>query len=419
VAGRTGSVIVYEGELGRVFRIRYRDVAGVRVLETLGSEADGWTEPRAKDVLRERLVDVKRDRRRKVAPVTLTEFAREWLPTYASTKKLKKSTRTSYHSIIEHHFATSKLGKTVLSTIDVDDVERYVAAKLRGGLASGSVNRHLNVLSLVFNAARKRGLVRSSPIPDVDRPREPRRRWAILTPAEIARVERAFAELAAAAPVEGKCKLEETRAWIEQARVVFVVVISCGLRRGEVLGLHWRSVELAIAAAIRVEETWVRHQRDTPKSEAGERTISLDPFTADELFKHRGRTAFAGDDERVFGHPTRGTPLDGALYTNTLRRALERAKIDRPMRPFHDGRHTSLTNAAAAGNAPMAIQARAGHASFATTQRYIDLAGVEFREEAEQLGLHLFGDRSGKDPGKSADTSDGPAAVDDVGSGLD
>jgi hypothetical protein len=31
------------------------------------------------------------------------------------------------------------------------------------------------------------------------------------------------------------------------------------------------------------------------------------------------------------------------------------------MRPFHDGRHTSITNAAAAGTPPAALMARAGH----------------------------------------------------------
>lgn len=400
VADRRGSVIVYAGKRGRVFRLRYRDAAGVRVLETLGAEADGWTETRAKDILRERLVDVKRERRRKVAPITLAEFARDWLPVYVATKALKKSTRESYESILELHLATSKLGAMVLATVDVDDVERYVAAKRRAGLSPGSVNRHLNLLSLIFAAARKRQLVRENPIPQVDRPREPRRRWRILTPAEIARVAQAFAELAASAPLEGK--VEDTRAWILQARVVFLVVVACGLRRGEVLGLHWRSVQLAVDAVLRVEETWVRGQRDTPKSEAGERTIALDAYIADELFKHRGRSSFAGDDERVFCHPSKGSPLDAKLYAGTLQRALVRAKVDAStMRPFHDGRHTSLTNAAASGNAPVAIQARAGHSSFSTTQRYIDLAGVQFRDEADQLGQHLFGARSGKSSGKS------------------
>jgi hypothetical protein len=38
------------------------------------------------------------------------------------------------------------------------------------------------------------------------------------------------------------------------------------------------------------------------------------------------------------------------------------------MRAFHDGRHTALTNAAAAGNPPLSIIAMAGHGSFTTTK---------------------------------------------------
>jgi integrase len=67
------------------------------------------------------------------------------------------------------------------------------------------------------------------------------------------------------------------------------------------------------------------------------------------------------------------------------------AKVDRSMRPFHDGRHTSITNAAAAGVSPAALMARAGHSDFKTTQGYIDLAGETFREEAELADERLFG----------------------------
>ena len=71
--------------------------------------------------------------------------------------------------------------------------------------------------------------------------------------------------------------------------------------------------------------------------------------------------------------------------------ALVRAKVDKPMRPFHDGRHTSITNAAAAGVSPAALMARAGHSDFKTTQGYIDLAGETFREEAELADERMFG----------------------------
>ena len=61
------------------------------------------------------------------------------------------------------------------------------------------------------------------------------------------------------------------------------------------------------------------------------------------------------------------------------------------MRPFHDGRHTSITNAAAAGLSPAALMARAGHSDFKTAQGYIDLAGERFREEAERAEERLWG----------------------------
>ena len=57
-------------------------------------------------------------------------------------------------------------------------------------------------------------------------------------------------------------------------------------------------------------------------------------------------------------------------YAITFRLALAKAKITKPVRPFHDGRHGHLTNAAAAGVSPAALQARAGHADMLTTQLY-------------------------------------------------
>jgi hypothetical protein len=38
-----------------------------------------------------------------------------------------------------------------------------------------------------------------------------------------------------------------------------------------------------------------------------------------------------------------GGPLDPVRYAETLRLALKRAKIDKPMRPFHDGRRATST----------------------------------------------------------------------------
>jgi hypothetical protein len=158
----------------------------------------------------------------------------------------------------------------------------------------------------------------------------------------------------------------------------------------------------------------VRCGEDTPKSEAGERTISLGARIAAELFEHRRRTSFPGDDERAFCSPTKGTPFDVARFAATLRLALQGAEIEGRVRPFHDLRHTSITNAAAAGTPPAALMARAGHSDFKTTQAYIDLAGETFRVEAERLERRLWGADQyqipGPNPGSVAKATNGPEA---------
>jgi Phage integrase, N-terminal SAM-like domain len=145
----SGSVIRYPGKRGVTWSIRYRDADGRRVAETLGREADGWDKRRATDALRERLVDVKREGRRRLEPVTFGAFAREWLDTYPDTKDLKRLTREGYESIVEAHLVPA-FGRLLLSAIDVAKVDAYLARKRRGGLAPRTLNRHLNLLHAPF-----------------------------------------------------------------------------------------------------------------------------------------------------------------------------------------------------------------------------------------------------------------------------
>jgi integrase len=106
---------------------------------------------------------------------------------------------------------------------------------------------------------------------------------------------------------------------------------------------------------------------------------------AEELWQHRRRSRFAGDDEFVFCHPHKGTPVPSGYFGTIMKSILARAGVDRPMREFHDWRHTGITNAAAAGMNPITIMTMAGHADFKTTQRYIDRAGVVFSDEVSRL----------------------------------
>lgn len=127
------------------------------------------------------------------------------------------------------------------------------------------------------------------------------------------------------------------------------------------------------------------------KTEEGERSIALSPILVEALVAQLERTAFKGADELVFAHPTRGTKVDHEWYAAEFRKALAAVGITEYVRPFHDLRHTSLTNGAAGGETPIALMARAGHRSMATTNQYVHLAGVVFRDEAAALEQRLLG----------------------------
>jgi integrase len=82
--------------------------------------------------------------------------------------------------------------------------------------------------------------------------------------------------------------------------------------------------------------------------------------------------------------------MDVQRYAGTLNKALAKAGVEGLVRPFHDGRHTAITNDAVSGSSPAGLQKRAGHSSFSITQRYIDLAGQEFHEESERHQERVF-----------------------------
>jgi integrase len=389
-------VIRYAGARGVVWRIKFRDADGHQHTETLGRADDGWTKRKAEQELRARLTDVDRHGLRRPRAVTFSSFADGWLGPYAERKALKWSTRRGYQAIIDRYLVPA-FGRRKLDSIDVADVERFTARLARAGLGPRTIMRQLNVLGLLFKAAEKQGLVHRNPVRLVERPREPRRRWTILTPVQVAAVEQAFRELIDEAD-------ERDRRYLEVHRTTFLVVWTLGLRRGEALGLRWRDVALADpnGPRLRVRETLVRGRVDTPKSARSERTLALCPRIASELFEHRARSAYSGDDERVFCQPFSGAPLEHKRYADNLRAAMARAGLgELKVRPFHDGRHTSITNAAAAGLSPAALMARSGHSDFSTTQLYIDLAGELFRAEAEQAELHVLGAYQSKKPVES------------------
>jgi integrase len=156
------------------------------------------------------------------------------------------------------------------------------------------------------------------------------------------------------------------------------------MRRGELLALRWRDVEL-LEGLLTVREALVKGRFTTPKSRTSRRLLELGPRTKELLAERWRESAFQGDEELVFCHPLKGTPLDPSRLARCyLRPALRRAGVTKPFRPFHDLRHTALTHEAAAGNPMAYVQLKAGHSQSAITERYIHAAQVLFPGAAKR-----------------------------------
>jgi integrase len=383
-SGKWGRIWRYEGKRGVSWRIRYTDATGKRVLETLGKEPE-WDRRRAERELRRRLVDVERDGYRKPARLTFAEFGEWWLREYLPARNLKPTTVRNYETSVRRHLSPF-FGRYQLSELErrPELIDRYAGEKLRSGLSPKTVGNTLTDLRLVLKQAVRQRLIRVNPVVDCERPRCEPPEMQVLSEGEIARLAQAYREL------EREAETEE-RAWWRLTYVISFVGLETAMRRGELLALRWRDVRL-LDGVVQVREALVAGKFTTPKSRSSRRLIELGPRTQALLSDHWQQTLFRADEDLVFCHPQKGTPLDPSKLARAyLRPALRRAGITKPFRPFHDLRHTALTHEAAAGNPMAYVQLKAGHSQSAITERYIHAAQVVFPGAAARGEKRMFG----------------------------
>ncbi len=379
-----GRVWRYQGTRGVVWRIRYQDATGRRILETLGKEP-AWDRRRAETELRRRLVDVEREGYRKPERLTFAAFAERWLEEYLPGRGLKLTTTDGYRQTIRKHLLPA-FGKLPLERLEREPelIDRYITQKTRAGLSPKTINNQLLVLQVMLKTAVRWRLIRHNPVGDIPRPRVEQPELHVLSEAEIARLWAAYTQLETDEPDP------ERKQWWQLARTLTFVALGTAMRRGELLALRWHDVQL-LEGHLRVREALVKGRFTSPKSRAGRRRIDLGPRTTQLLADHWRQSSHAADESLVFCHPRKGTPADPArLAREHLRPALQAAGITKPFRPFHDLRHTALTHDAAAGNPLTYIQMKAGHSQAAITERYIHAAQVQFAGAAARAEERMF-----------------------------
>jgi integrase len=157
----------------------------------------------------------------------------------------------------------------------------------------------------------------------------------------------------------------------ERMRAAVLLAAWCQLRRGELLGLRRRDVDM-FHGSISVSATRTKLMSGemidkAPKSDAGRRTVAVPSHVLPPLAEHLGRFAGAEHDALVFTGE-KGGPLRPQVLSTAWNAA--RAKVGRADLRLHDLRHSGLTWSAATGATVAELMHRAGHASPAAALRY-------------------------------------------------
>jgi integrase len=166
---------------------------------------------------------------------------------------------------------------------------------------------------------------------------------------------------------------------IEAARPyrIFVPIllgVLCGLRRGEIAALRWRSVDLdtgQLMVVASIEQTKAGCREKETKS-GRSRAVALPATLIEELRRHRAKQAEEllplgvrlTDDHYVV------TQEDGtALQPHSLTQAFTRFVAERGLKRirFHDLRHSHATHLLAAGVHPKIASERLGHSKVGIT----------------------------------------------------
>jgi integrase len=225
---------------------------------------------------------------------------------------------------------------------------------------------------VALRRARALRLIATNPLEDTVRPKVERKELQTLEPDEAAKL------LATA---------EGTRLYVP----VFIA-LATGVRRGELLALRWRDVDLP-AKTLRVvqslEQTDAGLRFKPPKTKRSRRTIALPSSAVELLQRHKiaqleERLQLGlGRDERglVFAEIT-GEPVIPDNFTRKFARLVKRAKI-RPI-TLHGLRHSHITDLLRAGVHPKIASERAGHASVAITLDVYSHAVPGLQEDAAQ-----------------------------------
>ncbi len=331
----------------------------------IGTVAELVTRRLAMRALSERLRSLNSGSQRPQAMRTLKDFVRmDWEPVVPPT--LKYATQQHYKYMLGVHLIPM-FGERRLPDISREEIQSFLAAKLRDGFAWETVHHIRCALSKVLGTAEDWNYISDNP---VRKTRLPRRDCTserpVVTPQQVR-------QLIVVLP--------------EPAKSIALLLVLTGLRIGELLALRWKNVNLG-GKVLQVTETVYDGHFDKPKTKRSVRAI---PLCREAVSTLSGLRHDACEPEQLVFATHSGRPL---CRRNLLRRQLRPAwkKLGLPPVTWHALRHCHATLLDVVGAPLGTVQALLGHASpEVTLQIYLHAIPEEQRRAVQKVGKLLIG----------------------------
>ena len=295
--------------------------------------------------------------------VTLSAWVQSWID--RRTMRLAPSTLSGYRRMWRKYVEPSEAGRLEMDAVEPEDLIVMLSPIIAQGHTRAAQLVQVLVGAALRDACRRR-VLGWNPMDCVDRVQHHRERTAWLTTEQARQLLKA---------TEG-----------EPFYAAWLLMLCCGLRRGEMLGLKWEDVDLDRRLLhVRRQRIRVDGQilETKPKTEASIREIPLADPLMDFLGQHWGEGCYdLGGDV-----PTSDKQLEKALDG-----ALNRAKL--PHVSLHGLRHTMASTAAGQGILIKVLQEIMGHAQYTTTADvYAHIDRREVLHASKIVAFATFGAR--------------------------
>lgn len=334
-------------------------------------ESGYLTKREAERVLRTRIEAVEASYSSNLSCNTVGVFLNYWLSNYCA-QNLAPNTLRGYRTNVEKHI-NPIIGKIFLVKLTPKHIQDLYTELLRKGLSGTSVRYVHNNLHKALDYAVKMQALGKNPAEMVTPPRAEHFEANTLTTAQVVRL----LEI---------CREEEVF-W------PILLAVSLGLRRGEVLALRWKDVDL------KAKQVFIRHSArcenldsfaiSETKTKSSRRLLCLPEYVADALAKRRvvleerrRELGMSYNDQDLVCFREIGIPFTSNVLRHQYLKVLEQAGL--PKIRFHDLRHT-FANAMLSANVPeKVVSAVLGHSGIQVTMDTYSHVNTALQEKAVQ-----------------------------------